>query len=43
MQSSESVYLWFGYIERMDNDRIAKGAHVGVCVGSRLVGELRER
>ena len=34
----KSVFRWFGHIERMGNDRNAKGVHAGECVGSRLVG-----
>ena len=33
----ESFLHWFGYIERMENDRIVK-VYVGECVGSHLVG-----
>ena len=29
----EGVLEWFGHVERMDNDRIAKRVYVGVCVG----------
>ena len=38
----ESVLHWFGHIERMKNDRIAKRMYIGVCVGSGLVGLLFE-
>ena len=34
----ESVLRWFGRIERMENDKIAKRGYVGECVGNRLVG-----
>ena len=34
----EDVLWWFGHVERMERDRIAKRAYVGVCVGSRPVG-----
>ena len=27
----ESIYRWFGYIERMENDSIGKRVYVGVC------------
>ena len=27
----EGVLRWFGYMERMENDRIAKRIYVGVC------------
>ena len=30
----EIVLLWFGYVERMEMDRIAKIVNVGECVGS---------
>ena len=36
----ESILRWFGYIERMGNDRITESVYVGKCVGSRLVGRL---
>ena len=39
----ERVLRWLGHIERMENERIAKRIHEGVCVGSRLVCELRKR
>ena len=39
----ESVLRWFGYIERMANDRIAKRVYVRECVGSRLVDRPRKR
>ena len=34
----EIIFQWFGPIERMGNDRIAKRVYVGKYVGSRLVG-----
>ena len=34
----ESVFRWFGHIERMENDRIVKRVYVGECVDNRLVG-----
>ena len=34
----ESVRRWFSHIEIIENDRIAKRVHVGVCAGSHLVG-----
>ena len=34
----EGVLRWFGNVERMENDRIAKRVYVGVCAGSRSVG-----
>ena len=33
-----SVLQWFGHIERMRNDKIAKRVYMGDCVGSCLVG-----
>ena len=39
----ESVPCWFGYIERMKNDRVAKRVYVGECMGSRLVGRPRKK
>ena len=35
----ESVLHWFGYIKRMENDRIAKRVYVGSC----LIGQLWKR
>ena len=34
----EGVLWWFGLVERMENDRTAKGIYVGECAGSRSVG-----
>ena len=31
----EGVLRWFGHVERMENDMIAKGVYVGKCAGSR--------
>ena len=39
----EVVLRWFGHVERMENDRIAKRLYVGEFVGSRSVGRSRER
>ena len=39
----ESVLQWFGHVERMEKDRIAKRVHVGECAGSRSVGRPRKR
>ena len=33
----EGVLQWFGHVERMENDRIAKRVYVGECAGSRSV------
>ena len=32
------VLRWFGHVERIENDRIAKRVYVGECAGSRSVG-----
>ena len=34
----KGVLLWFGHVEKMENDGIAKRVYVGECVGSRSVG-----
>ena len=34
----EIVLEWFGHIERVENDRIAKREYMGECLGNRLVG-----
>ena len=39
----EGVLRWFGHMERMENDRIAKRVYVGACVSSRSVGRLQKR
>ena len=39
----EGVLRWFGHVERMENNRIAKGVYVGECAGSRSVGRPRKR
>ena len=39
----EAVLQWFGYIERMENDRIAKRVYVGECASNRSVGSPRKR
>ena len=31
----ESILCWFGNIEKMEDDRIAKRVYMGECVGSR--------
>ena len=38
-----SVLRWFGRVERMENDRVAKKVYVGGSVGSRLVDRPRKR
>ena len=37
----EVALRWFGRVERMENDRIAKGVFVRQCAGSRTVGRPR--
>ena len=39
----ESVLRWFGHVERMERDRIAKRVYVGECAGSRSEGRPRKR
>ena len=39
----ESAFRWFGHIERMEYDKIAKRVHMGECLGSHLVGRLWNR
>ena len=39
----EGVLQWFGHVERMENDRIAKRVYVGECTGIRSVGRLWKR
>ena len=39
----EGVIRWFGYVERMENDRIVKRAYVGKCGGSLSVLRPRKR
>ena len=34
----EGVLRWFGHVERMENDRIAKRVYVRECGGNRSVG-----
>ena len=34
----EGVLRWFGHVERMEIDRIAKRVYVGECAGSCSVG-----
>ena len=40
---NEGVLRWFGHVERIENDRIAKRVYVAECAGSRLVDRLRKR
>ena len=39
----EGVLRWFGHVERIGNDRIAKRVYVGECAGIRSVGRPRKR
>ena len=39
----EGVLQWFGHMERMENDRIAKRVYLGECAGSCLVGRPWKR
>ena len=39
----EGVLRWFGHVERMENDRIAKRVYVGEYAGSRSVGRSQKR
>ena len=39
----EGDLFWFSNMERMENDMIAKRVYVGVCAGSRSVGQQRKR
>ena len=39
----ESVLQWFGHVERMENDRIAKRVYVGECAAICLVCWPRKR
>ena len=42
MQSDEGVFRWFGHVERMERDRIAKRVYVEECAGSCSVGRPRK-
>ena len=39
----EGVLRWFGHVERMERDRIAKRIYVGECAVSRSVGRPWKR
>ena len=39
----EGVLRWFGHVEKMESDRIAKKVYVRECAGSRSVGRSRKR
>ena len=34
----EGVFRWFGPVERMERDRIAKSVYAGECAGNRSAG-----
>ena len=40
--NEEDFLLWFGHVERMEDDRIAKRIYIGECPGSRSVGRSRK-
>ena len=39
----EGSLRWFGYVERKENDRMAKRVYVGDCASSCSVGRVRKR
>ena len=39
----EGVLQWFGHVERIESDRIAKGVYVGECAGNHSVDRARKR
>ena len=39
----KSALQWFGHVERMKNDRIAKRVYVRAYAGSRSLGRPRKR
>ena len=39
----EGVLRWFGHVERIENDKIAKRVYVGECPASRSVGRPLKR
>ena len=39
----EGVLRWFGHVERMKKERIAKRVYVGECAGSLSLGRPRKR
>ena len=42
-EKNDDVLRWFGHVERMENDKIAKWVYVGKCAGIRSVGRPRKR
>ena len=39
----KGVLKWFGYVERVERDKITKRVYLGECAGSRSVGRQRKR
>ena len=39
----KGVLRWFGHMERMENNKIAKRVYVGECAGSRSGGRPRKK
>ena len=39
----KGVLRWFGHVDRMEKDRIAKRVYEGECAGSRSVSRPRKR
>ena len=39
----EGVLRWFGHVERMEKDMIAKRVYIGECAGSRSLGRAQKR
>ena len=42
-KTDEGFLRWFGHVERMEKDRIAKRVYVGECAGTRSVGRRPKR
>ena len=40
---AEGVLRWFGHVERMDRNRIAKRVYIGEYAGSRSVDRPRKK
>ena len=38
----ESIFRWFGNVERMKNDSIVKGVYLGECAASHTVSRPRK-
>ena len=41
-RTDEGVIRWCFYVERMENDRIAKRVYIGECAGSHVVDKPRK-